>query len=391
VIERIPITEKIELQIYNYLYLFLQNSIFSKNYYPLVFTGTLSAAKTILYSLYQITMAKKISKGKFQGITACANENGIINAAAMDQRGSLKKSIGKAMGHDATNEDLTNFKIIVTEVLTPHASAILMDPEYGLPTLSHRAPGTGVLLAYEKTGYDATVKGRLPDLLDEWSVTRLVEAGANAIKILIYYNPFDDKGINATKHAFIERIGAECKALDVPFFLEPLAYDDNYDEKGFEFAKLKPKYVEAYMKEFSKDRYGVDVLKVEVPVNMKYVSGTKSYNGSEEAYTKAEAMKLFKEASDAATKPFIYLSAGVTDEIFRETIELAGESGANFSGVLCGRATWQDGVPIFGAQGPKALEAWLKDRGVANIEALNEVVLKYAKPWTTVYGTVETD
>ncbi len=331
----------------------------------------------------------KISKGKFNGINACANDKGVINAAAMDQRGSLKKSIGKAMGHDATNDDLTNFKICVTEVLTPYASAILMDPEYGLPTLAHRAKGTGVLLAYEKTGYDAATKGRLPDLLDEWSVRRLVEAGADAIKILLYYNAFDDKNINERKHAFIERIGAECKALDVPFFLEPLAYDDAMDEKGLEFAKVKPKYVAAYMTEFSKDRYGVDILKVEVPVNMKYVSGTKAYNGSEAAYTKEEAMKLFKSASDAATKPFIYLSAGVSDDVFRETIQLAGESGANFSGVLCGRATWQDGVAIFGSEGKEALEIWLKGRGVENIKALNEVVFKYAKPWTTIYGEVE--
>jgi tagatose 1,6-diphosphate aldolase len=331
----------------------------------------------------------KISKGKFNGITACANDKGVISAAAMDQRGSLKKSIGKAMGHEATNDDLTNFKICVTEVLTPYASAILMDPEYGLPTLSHRAKGTGVLLAYEKTGYDAAMKGRLPDLLDQWSVCRLVEAGADAIKILLYYNPFDEKNITARKHAFIERIGAECKAYDIPFFLEPLAFDENYDEKGLDFAKLKPNYVVKYMEEFSKERYGVDILKVEVPVNMKYVSGTNSFGGGDVAYTKEEAMKLFKEASDSATKPFIYLSAGVTDEVFRETIGLAGESGASFSGVLCGRATWQDGVPIFGKSGKDALMTWLKDRGVKNIQALNEVVSKYAKPWTTVYGGKE--
>jgi tagatose 1,6-diphosphate aldolase len=334
-------------------------------------------------------MAKKnISKGKVNGINACASDAGIINAAAMDQRGSLKKSIGKAMGRDATDADLTEFKILVTKALTPYSSAILMDPEYGLPTLEHRAPHTGVLLAYEKTGYDATVKGRLPDLLDEWSVCRLVEAGANAIKILLYYNPFDTQQITARKQAFIERVGAECKAYDVPFFLEPLAYDDNYDEKGLDFAKLKPKYVSAYMEEFSKDRYGVDILKVEVPVNMKYVSGTQSHKG-ETAYSREEAMKLFREASDAATKPFIYLSAGVTDDVFRETIQLAGESGANFSGVLCGRATWQDGVQIFGAEGKAALEKWLLSRGVENIKALNDVVFKYAKPWATVYGGKE--
>ncbi len=332
-------------------------------------------------------MAKfKISRGKFEGIQACASAQGVIAAAAMDQRGSLKKSIGKAMGHDATDQDLTNFKIAVTEVLTPHSTAILMDPEYGLPALPARAPGTGVLLAYEKTGYDATVKGRLPDLLNEWSVYRLAEAGADAVKILLYYNPFDDEKINVVKQAFIERIGAECRALDKPFFLEPLAYDDKFDEKGLEFAKLKPKYVTAYMQEFSKDRYGVDVLKVEVPVNMKFVSGSGGFGGGEAAYSRDEAAELFREAASAAKRPFIYLSAGVTDEVFRETIQLAGESGANFSGVLCGRATWQDGVSIFGSQGTAALTAWLQDRGVKNINALNEVVFKYAKPWQTIYG-----
>jgi tagatose 1,6-diphosphate aldolase len=335
-------------------------------------------------------MAKvQLSKGKVKGIQACATDAGIIAAAAMDQRGSLKKSIGKAMGKDATDADLTQFKVSVTKVLTPHSSAILMDPEFGLAALDARAPGTGVLLAYEKTGYDAAVKGRLPDLLDVWSVNRLVNSGADAIKILLYYNPFDAEEVTERKKAFIERIGAECRALDVPFFLEPLAYDDNYDEKGLDFAKLKPKYVKAYMEEFSKPQYGVDVLKVEVPINIQYTSGTSAHKGGDAAYSKEEALDHFREAADMTQKPFIYLSAGVTDEIFRETLVLAGESGARFSGVLCGRATWQDGVPIFGAQGTQALEDWLSDRGVKNIEALNEVVFANAKPWHSIYGGME--
>ena len=337
-------------------------------------------------------MAKVImTRGKFAGINACANERGTIAAAAMDQRGSLKKAIAKARGEGgtATNEDMVAFKTAVTKVLTRHASAILMDPEYGLDALKQRAPGTGVLMSYEKTGYDASVKGRMPDLLAEWSVRRLVDAGANAIKILLYINPFDDARINSVKYAFIERVGAECAAYDVPFFLEPLAYDDELgDEKGFEFAKVKPKYVAAYMEEFSKARYGVDVLKVEVPVNMKFVSGTRAYAG-QEAYSRDEALRLFKEASDAATKPFIYLSAGVTDEVFRETLELAAEAGSRFAGVLCGRATWQDGIPVYAREGVEALEGWLEDRGVKNITALNEVLAKGAKPWYSFYGGKE--
>ncbi|HEU4324839.1 MAG TPA: tagatose 1,6-diphosphate aldolase [Roseiflexaceae bacterium] len=334
-------------------------------------------------------MAKvTITKGKFAGINACADENGVIAAAAMDQRGSLQKAIAKGRGENgkATADDLSVFKTSVTRILTKHASAILMDPEYGLEAIKHRAPDAGVLLAYEKTGYDATVKGRLPDLLPEWSVLRLVEAGANAIKILLYYNPFDDAQVNTIKHAFIERIGAECAAVDVPFFLEPIAYDDELgDEKGIEFAKRKPEYVTKYMEEFSKPRYGVDVLKVEVPVNVKFVEGMRVFGG-QAAYTRQEAMEHFRSAAQASTKPFIYLSAGVTDEVFRETLELAAEAGTPFSGVLCGRATWQDAIPIYAREGAGALDAWLEDRGVHNIELLNQVLAKGAKPWWDFYG-----
>jgi tagatose 1,6-diphosphate aldolase len=336
-------------------------------------------------------MAKvRMTRGKFDGISACADANGVIAAAAMDQRGSLKKAIAKARGENgtATAEDMTRFKTAVTAVLTKYASAILMDPEYGLPALQHKAPNAGVLLAYEKTGYDASVRGRLPDLLPEWSVRRLVEAGANAIKILLYYNPNDDETINTIKHAFIERVGAECAANDVPFFLEPLYYEDELDEKSLEFARRKPAAVTAYMAEFSKPRYGVDVLKVEVPVNVKFVEGMRCFGGTA-AYSKAEAMEHFRTAASAASKPFIYLSAGVSDEVFRETLELAAEAGTNFSGVLCGRATWQDGIPVYAREGYDALVAWLEDRGVKNITALNEVLAKGAKPWWTIYGGKE--
>ena len=140
------------------------------------------------------------------------------------------------------------------------------------------------------------------------------------------------------------------------------------------------------MAEFSKDRYGVDILKVEVPVNIKYVEGSRAFTGGEAAYSRAEAKDLFRSAASVATKPFIYLSAGVTDEIFRETLELAAEADVPFSGVLCGRATWQDGIPIYAEQGEAALEAWLEDRGVQNIKALNAVLADGAKPWWDFYG-----
>jgi tagatose 1,6-diphosphate aldolase len=326
----------------------------------------------------------KLTPGKLAGLRKVSNERGVIAAAAMDQRGSLQKSLSKEKGSEVSDSMMEEFKSLVTEVLTPHASAILLDPEWGLPASKRRAANAGLLLAYEKTGYDKTGPGRLGDLLDLWSVRRLKEAGADCLKILLYYTPFDPKEVNDKKHAWVERIGDECRANDIPFFLEFVGYEEGADEKGLDYAKKKPKIVAASTKEFSKDRYGVDVLKVEVPINMKYVDGAKAFGG-QKAYSKIEAMGLFLEAATATTKPFIYLSAGVSNAEFTEALELAAESGVKFNGVLCGRATWKEGIPIYAKQGAGAFRAWLESEGVANINNVNER-LKAATSWYPIYG-----
>jgi tagatose 1,6-diphosphate aldolase len=325
----------------------------------------------------------KLTPGKLAGLKAVSNERGVIAAAAMDQRGSLKK----ALGANATDKQLEEFKSLVTEVLTKHASAILLDPEWGLPASKRRSKNAGLLLAYEKTGYDKTGPGRLPDLLGNWSVKRLKEAGADCIKILLYYTPFDPKEINEQKHAWVERIGDECRANDIPFFLEFVGYQEGADEKGLEYAKKKPEIVKASMAEFTKDRYGVDVMKVEVPINMKFVEGAKAFGG-QKAYTKKEAMAHFLAAAKVATKPFIYLSAGVSNAEFTESLELAAESGVKFNGVLCGRATWKDGIPVYATQGADAFRKWLETEGVKNINNVNER-LKAATSWHELYGVKE--
>ncbi|MGD0296661.1 MAG: tagatose 1,6-diphosphate aldolase [Bryobacteraceae bacterium] len=324
-----------------------------------------------------------ISEGKLRHMTALSNKNGIIAAAAMDQRGSLQKAIaaGKGIPTDkVTPEMMSEFKIAVSKVLTPHASAILLDPEFGLPAAKARSKNAGLLLAYEETGYDNTKPGRLPDLLPHVSAKRIADWGADAVKILIYYSPFEEAPLNDIKHAFIERVGAECETQQIPFFLEFVGYDPKGgDEKGLEFAKQKPVSVTKSMEEFSKPQYRVDVLKVEVPINANFVEGSSVYKG-QKAYTRQEALDYFRRAADTAKKPFIYLSAGVGNAQFVEELNMAAEAGTDYSGVLCGRATWKDGMPIYAKQGVKALEDWLSTEGVKNIEAVNAAT-KTAKPW----------
>ncbi len=311
----------------------------------------------------------------------------------MDQRGSLRKALAKAKGLDQGEiafEMMAEFKTAVTKILTPHASAVLLDPEYGLGASKARSRGAGLLLAYEKSGYDNTRSGRLPDLLDTVSVKRICQDWqADAVKILLYYTPFEDAHVNDIKHAFIERVGAECEAFEIPFFLEFVGYDPaGGDEHGIEYARRKPEIVLRSIERFTQSHYRVDVLKVEVPVNSRYVEGSRFFSG-ERAYSRAEALDHFRRSAEAATRPFIYLSAGVSNAQFVESLYWAAESGSDFSGVLCGRANWQDGVPVYAREGLAGLERWLEDQGVANIRAVNDA-LTAAKPWYRKSGVEET-
>jgi len=245
-----------------------------------------------------------ISEGKRKGLEAVANNRGVIAALAIDQRGALRKLFSAATGTPADQvprEQMENYKQAVSRILTPYASAILLDPELGLPAARERAKTAGLLVAYEQTGYDKSVFGRLPRLLDGWSVQRLVAEGANGIKTLLYYSTFSPPQINVQKHAWVERIGAECAAEDVPYFLELVSYHDEMDEKSREFAKVKPEIVTRSMTEFSKLHYRVDVLKVGVPVNMAFIAGIKN-SGADALYTREEAKEHFRHASDAAKK-----------------------------------------------------------------------------------------
>lgn len=300
------------------------------------------------------------------------DKNGIIGALAIDQRGALRRMLGE----DTPVEQLETFKVLVSKYLTKYASSILLDPELGWKAAEARDKNAGLLVAYEKTGYDKTVPGRYPDLVENVSVQRLKANGADAVKVLLYIDIDEARAVNDIKEAFIERIASECKAEDMPFFLELVSYDAKVtDEK--EYAKLKPRKVIEAMKLYSQERFGVDVLKVEVPVNMKYVEG---FAENEVLYTKEEAAAFYKEQSDATSLPFIFLSAGVSAQLFQDTLRFAKESGSTFNGVLCGRATWAGATKAYQEGGEAATIKWLETIGKQNIVELDAVLQATATP-----------
>ncbi|MBN6081017.1 tagatose 1,6-diphosphate aldolase [Aggregatibacter actinomycetemcomitans] len=297
----------------------------------------------------------------------------IFRALAIDQRGALKRMLGEKV----TNEQLQIFKGLVSKNLTARASAILLDPEFGWQAAGLKDQHCGLIMAYEKTGYDKTKIGRFPDLIDGVSAKGLKEKGADAVKLLLYFDVDEGEAINRVKTAFVERVGSECIAEEMPFFLEILTYDSNISDKK-EFAKMKPGKVIEAMKVFSDKRFAVDVLKVEVPVDMNYVQGFT--NGEDYVYTQKSAQAFFKEQSDCSDIPFIFLSAGVSPKLFQDTLEFAKSAGSTFNGVLCGCATWAGSAEVFKTQGAAQAAEWLRTQGVKNINELNEVLMKSATP-----------
>ncbi len=328
-----------------------------------------------------------ISEGKRRRLKSLSTPAGIIAALAIDQRKSLRRMMAEAASlslEDIPDSCLIDFKTAVTRALTAHTSAVLLDTEYGLEAARARAETCGLLLAYEMDGYENPRPHRMLALMPQLSVRRLRDMGAQGIKILLHYAPEDSSAANDEKQAWIERTGNECDALDMPFFLEPVVYDPaGLDPRSLEFARRKPKLVTQTIEEFSKDIYCVDILKVEFPVITAYVEGSAVYDGRS-AYSMEEALEYFRAADAAARRPYIYLSAGVSNAEFLESLRLAVRAGARFSGVLCGRANWQGGVNVYArfssAFDKNRLSDWLNTSGVQNIQRINEV-LASATSW----------
>ena len=107
-----------------------------------------------------------LSPGKRKGLQAVSNPRGVIAAMAIDQRDALRALFAaelKVAKNSVPREQLEEFKSIVVRGLSPYASAVLLEPEYGLHAASQRTPSSGLLMAYEESGYDRGDAGRDDD------------------------------------------------------------------------------------------------------------------------------------------------------------------------------------------------------------------------------------
>lgn len=329
-------------------------------------------------------MPQALTAGKLLGLQRLANADGRFQMMAIDQRGSLQKMLEAVLNRSPEYDDLARVKTLITASLAPYASAVLTDPVYGYPHSVALLPrDVGLLLAYEESGAEQVgdPPDRVSSLIADWSVEKAVRAGADAIKLLIYYHPEARPEPRCHQQDLVRQVGELCVRYDRPFLLEVVSYPrEETDNKGIDFARRKPSLVIRSAEEFSKPEYHVDVLKLEFPANLKfcreYCNGAFDGVAREPAYDLNQVQEFCNAVDEAAQVPWVILSAGVDIAEFLIAVELAAAAGA--SGFLCGRAIWKDALEFYPDE--EAVTEWLETEGVYNFLRANAAA-ENALPW----------
>ncbi len=275
-----------------------------------------------------------LTPGKLWGLRRMADENGIFKMTAVDQRPPIKGPIAAHLGVDqAPWEQVARFKGLLVETLQAQSTAMLLDPHYAIPyAVDTLSPTKGLIVTLEDSLFIETSGGRLSSDIDDWSVAKIKRMGGDAVKVLAWYRPDASEEVNRTQQDYVKRIGEECARYDIPFLFEllvyPLATDTHQTKEYIEMQGKKADDVLASVEEFAKPDYGVDVFKLESPVNAADADGS------------VDVQAVFDEMGRLAGRPWVMLSAGAGKSEFSRVLEHAFAAGA--SGFLAGRAIWLD-------------------------------------------------
>jgi len=310
-------------------------------------------------------VAHTLSIGKLRGLRQIADDHGIFTMAAEDQRGSMRKMLNANEPQSVAPEQMTEVKMDICRALSPLASAILIDPEYGAAqaiSSGALAGHTGLLVSLEDSDYEQVGDDRRAKILEGWGVEKIKAMGASGVKLLAYFRP--DRGPGTTyQRDLIARVSEDCQKHDIPFILECVAYPvGGMKVESPEYAAMKPELVIETARMLSP--LGVDVYKAEFPADSKLETD------------ESKQLEVCKSLDEACVVPWVILSAGVDMDIFRPQVRIACQAGA--SGFLGGRAIWKNAVRLPAEQRRHFLET----EGVENLKSLIEIAHQNARPWT---------
>jgi tagatose-1,6-bisphosphate aldolase len=309
---------------------------------------------------------RKLSVGKYRGLQQCSTEQGALAVLALDHRNNLRNALKPGRPESVTDSEMMDFKQQVARILSPAASAILLDPQVGAAqciaagALDGRV---GLITSMEATGYAGNQTERLSKILPGWSVCKARRMGANAVKLLVYYHPRASTAKSI--ESLVEEVAKECVEQDIPFLLEPLSYSMDPNEKKLASIERREVIIEtAHRLTIS----GVDVLKAEFPVDIRTEL---------DEHIWAEACA---EISSASKAPWVLLSASVDFDVYLRELTIACEEGA--SGAAVGRAVWKEAPTLTG----KNRSIFLEDVARRRMERITSLCNDLAKPWAESFS-----
>jgi len=287
---------------------------------------------------------------------------------------------------DITSRDMATCKKLIIKSLSPFYSAISTDPVYGYPSCIKYIPkDTGLILSIEDTGYEPageTGRERKSKFMSEWGVDKAKRAGADAVKLIIYYRKEVSSKIKEHQKKMAKKVGEECEKYDILYILEIMSYPLFEDEikDNTNYARNLPEIVTDYTEEFSKPEYRVDILKIDFPADLKYCAefAKGEFDGRKRKalYTIQDVKDLCRKISDISSVPWVILSGGSGIKEFLIKVKIATENGA--SGFLGGRPLWQGAISFY--PDVDKMEEWLMTSGVENFKKLLKVS-ENATPW----------
>ena len=299
-------------------------------------------------------MSGVLSAGKYRSLQTLADDRGIFKMIAVDQRPPIFNALAKHGARkpsEVAYDEVASIKTLLTKTLAPEATAVLVDPVWTHPHALAHIPGrVGLLSTLE--GYDFDVNGgeRTSKPIEGWSVKKIKRSHAAGVKVLAWHRPDIRADTQAHQDAFIKAVGDECRMRDIPFVLELLIYPKpGEDPDSLEYASAKPQRVLESVRYYSDDKFGVDLLKLEFPADLKrtreFAAGAFGGEAREAAYSLNEVEGYLKELDEITNVPWVLLSAGVGPLEFALNLDLAFEAGA--SGFLAGRAVWLDALEAY--------------------------------------------
>ena len=239
------------------------------------------------------------------------------------------------------------------------ATGTLLDPEIGAAQCiadGSLPASAGLLVAIEATGYLGPSTARISRVLDGWSVEKAKRMGASAAKLLVYYHP--EAANAADQERLVAGVAAECRAVDLALFVEPLSFSLVDGEKltGEERRRVVVETARRLTE------VGGDVLKAEFPYDPSVTDRTRWREACAEL--------------DAATSlPWVLLSGGVDESTFEAQVATACEAGA--SGVLVGRSVWAEAATME----PADRDEFLATTGRSRLRRLVDLVDAAGRPW----------